>query len=50
MTNKQQYQGKNAQSSDNYMESVEREITRAVINGTIEIVNDDDDANSADNE
>lgn len=48
MTNKQQYQGKAAQATDNYIEAVEREITRAIANGTIEIAVDDDDANSAD--
>lgn len=41
-----QYQSKNVQASDEYMETVEREITRAIANGAIEIAVDDDDANS----
>lgn len=49
MTQKQ-YQSKATQATDNYIEAVEREITRGIIDGTIEIANDDDDANSADNE
>lgn len=42
MADKKPYQVKNAQSSDSYMEAVEREITRGIIDGTIEIAADDD--------
>lgn len=50
MENRKPYQVKNVQSSNRYMEAVEREITRGIIEGSIEIAADDDDANSADNE
>lgn len=43
MADKKQYQRKATQSSDMYMEAIEREITRAIALGTIEIVADDGD-------
>lgn len=41
MADKKQYQGKKNQASDAYMEAVEREITRGIIDGTIVIARDD---------
>ena len=41
MADKKQYQGKKNQASDAYMEAVEREITRGIIDGTIVIAHDD---------
>lgn len=43
MENRKPYQVKNVQSSNRYMEAVEREITRAIANGTIEIASDDEE-------
>lgn len=43
MADKKQYQGTNNQANDAYMEAVEREITRGIIDGTIVIARDDAD-------
>lgn len=40
MADKKQYQAKNSQTSDAYMEAIEREITRGIIDGTIVIADE----------